>query len=157
MDLQDYRAQINRIDDALIQLFKDRMDISIGVAEYKKAHGLPVLDAAREREKLAEIGDKAGEELRPYAFVLYSTLFALSRSYQGHIMNLSAVETAEYQLRTTGTAQQSCGESDPRDSLNVGSGLSKTSVFAEEFSKLLCELEAIYGEYINPGIHTETL
>jgi chorismate mutase/prephenate dehydratase len=87
MDLQDYRAQIDKVDDQLLSLFKERMDIVSQIAKYKKEHGLPVLDAAREREKLAGIGEKAGEDIRSYAHILYSTLLELSRAHQVGILN----------------------------------------------------------------------
>ena len=87
MDLQDYRAQINRVDDAILALFKERMDISQQIAIYKKEHKLPALDAAREREKLADMGEKAGEELRSHAYMLYTMLADLSRAHQGRLLN----------------------------------------------------------------------
>ena len=87
MDLQDYRARIDGVDDELLRLFKERMDISREIAWYKKEQGIPVTDAAREREKLADIGEKAGEEIRSYAHMLYLTLFELSRAYQGSFLN----------------------------------------------------------------------
>ena len=86
MDLNDYREKIDTIDSELVRLFKERMDISCQIAMYKKEHGLPVLDAVREKEKLAAIGEKAGEELQPYAQKLYTTLFELSRAYQERIL-----------------------------------------------------------------------
>jgi len=85
MDLNDYRAQIDAIDNELLRLFKDRMDVSCQIALYKKEHSLPVLDAAREREKLAEIYDKSDAELRPYVNKLYSTIFEISRACQESI------------------------------------------------------------------------
>jgi chorismate mutase/prephenate dehydratase len=92
MDLQDYRAQIDKVDDALLLLFKERMGISRKIAQYKKEHGLPALDAGREKEKLVAIGEAAGEELRPYANKLYSTLFEISRAYQEGILNAESAE-----------------------------------------------------------------
>ena len=87
MDLQDYRKQIDLIDDELLALFRDRMGIANQIAHYKKANGLPVYDADREREKLDAIGGKAGDELRPYSDILFETLFALSRDYQETVIN----------------------------------------------------------------------
>lgn len=42
------RAEIDLIDSAMAQLFSRRMAAVQQVAAYKKAHGMPVLDAARE-------------------------------------------------------------------------------------------------------------
>ena len=86
MDLQDFRARIDETDDKLLQLFKERMDISRQIALYKKEHGLPVLDPARERAKLADIGNKAGPELRSYTCKLFNLLFELGRAHQESIM-----------------------------------------------------------------------
>ena len=82
MDLQDYRKEIDAIDDQLVALFGKRMDIAAQIADYKKANNLPILVPAREREKLADVAAKAGPEMANYTRVLYSMLFELSRSYQ---------------------------------------------------------------------------
>jgi len=86
MDLNNYREQIDKIDNELLRLFKERMDIARQIALYKKEHNLPALDAARETEKLAVIDEKAGEQLRPYANELYAKIFELSRVYQEEII-----------------------------------------------------------------------
>ena len=90
MELSDYRTEIDRIDRQLTQLFAQRMEVSAGIGAYKKEHGLPVLDPARERKKLLDIAEQTPEELKEYAVSLYSLLFELSRSYQNR---LSAGET----------------------------------------------------------------
>jgi len=82
MDLREYRKQIDSIDDELLRLFKERMEVSQQIAQFKKENGLPVLDAAREKDKLDVIGEKAGEVFCSYAQTLYKTLFELSRAYQ---------------------------------------------------------------------------
>ena len=58
------------------------MDIAAKIADYKKENNLPILVPAREREKLADVAQKAGPEMANYTRVLYSMLFELSRSYQ---------------------------------------------------------------------------
>ena len=87
MELSDYRTQIDRIDAELLRLFAERMQTAAGIASYKKAHGLPVLDAGREREKLAQIVKAAPEELQEEAVSLYRLLFSLSRSYQRDLLD----------------------------------------------------------------------
>ena len=82
MDIQDLRKEIDAIDDELVRLFVKRMGISAQVAEYKKAHQLPIFVPAREREILKDVAEKAGAELGDYTRVLYSMIFELSRSYQ---------------------------------------------------------------------------
>ena len=82
MDIKELRDQIDLIDDQLVQLFCQRMEVAAKVADYKREHNLPILVPAREREILADVAQKAGEEMGNYTRVLYSMLFELSRSYQ---------------------------------------------------------------------------
>ena len=82
MVLTDLRAQIDLIDDELIRLFVRRMEICKDVANYKKAHNLPILMPEREESKLLDVASKAGPEMADYATQLYTLLFELSRDYQ---------------------------------------------------------------------------
>ena len=82
MDIKELRGQIDQIDDALVQLFCQRMDVAAQIADYKKANNMPIHVPAREREKLMDVAQKAGPEMENYTRVLYSMLFELSRSYQ---------------------------------------------------------------------------
>lgn len=95
MDLQELRSRIDTIDDQLVQLFSDRMAVAAELANYKKDHNLPVLDAGRERQKLADIADNAGEEMQDYTATLYSLLFELSRSYQSKLLGTSSELTSQ--------------------------------------------------------------
>lgn len=85
-NLQDLRARIDAVDDEIIRLFQERMNISSGIAEYKKANNLPVMDLKRERDKLSDLIEKSNGEFKSYTSVLYSLLFELSRSYQDRIL-----------------------------------------------------------------------
>lgn len=87
MDIQELREQIDQIDDQLVELFAKRMAVSAGIADYKKAHDMPVFVPAREREKLQAVAKQAGPEMDNYTRVLYSMLFELSRSYQSKCNN----------------------------------------------------------------------
>lgn len=86
MELKDYRQELDSIDDEMIKLFTRRMKTAADIAEYKKEHGLPVLDSKREREKLLDVAEKTPEQLREYAVALYSLIFELSRSSQNRIL-----------------------------------------------------------------------
>ena len=83
MELKDLRSEIDEIDDQLVKLFTKRMEVSAKIAGVKKEKSLPIFVPAREREKLADVAEKAGPEMANYTRVLYSMLFELSRSYQG--------------------------------------------------------------------------
>ena len=82
MSLEELRSQIDQIDDQLVELFVKRMSVAANIGDYKKANNLPVFVPSREREKLADIAQKAGPDMANYTRVLYSMLFELSRSYQ---------------------------------------------------------------------------
>jgi chorismate mutase/prephenate dehydratase len=82
MDLNHYRREIDKIDSELVRLFQARMDIAAHIADYKKEKGLPILQPAREQEKLLALSALCREELQPYLTELYTLLFRLSRDYQ---------------------------------------------------------------------------
>lgn len=82
MDLNDYRSQLDKIDEAIVALFKARMTTVSYIAEYKKAKGLPILAADREQEVLARVRALGGEELAPYTTALFENIMSLSRDYQ---------------------------------------------------------------------------
>lgn len=95
MDLSHYREQIDRIDDELIQLFAQRMETAAQIAACKREMGKSVMDAKREREKLADIMEKTPENFREYAVSLYSLIFELSRSYQHRILDTGSQLTEQ--------------------------------------------------------------
>lgn len=82
MELSELRGKIDEIDDQLVRLVTERMQVAGDIADYKREHSLPVLDARREREKLSEIAGSVPDNMSAYMRVLYSLIFELSRSYQ---------------------------------------------------------------------------
>ena len=89
-DLQSLRGQIDQIDRQMVELFRQRMDVTRRVGLYKAEHGLPVLDQERERQILLEKGELAGEELRPAVTTLFQTIMALSRRQQRDMLREGA-------------------------------------------------------------------
>lgn len=85
--LKEYREKIDRVDAALLEAFTERMKIAGQIAAHKKEHGLPVFDAYREQQKLADVCDKVPPEFSTYTMSLYSLLFELSRSHQSRIVS----------------------------------------------------------------------
>ncbi len=83
MELSELRKEIDKIDDQLVSLFLARMEVAAKIADVKQEKGLPIYVPSREREKLLDVAQKAGDEMANYTRVLYSMLFELSRSYQG--------------------------------------------------------------------------
>lgn len=85
MNLEELRAEIDTIDDNLLQDFAQRMNVVGQIGMEKKNEGLPTLDPAREREKLADIVSKLPPEMEQYGYTLWSMLFEISRSYQSSL------------------------------------------------------------------------
>jgi len=85
--LDKARAIINEVDEEMARLFVKRMEAVKEVAEYKREHGLPVLDAAREetviRNGSARVAD---DELRAYYVNFIRNNMELSRSYQHKLL-----------------------------------------------------------------------
>ena len=78
MNLEELRAEIDTIDDNLLQDFAQRMNVVGQIGLEKKSEGLPTLDPARERDKLPP-------EMEQYGYTLWSMLFEISRSYQSSL------------------------------------------------------------------------
>lgn len=86
MNIENLRAQIDKIDDELTRIFNTRMEISQLISQYKRDNKLMVLDKSREREILTRVTAEADPELEVYIKTLFFTLFSLSRSYQNALM-----------------------------------------------------------------------
>ena len=84
-DLPALRARIDRVDGDLQTLFERRMAICEEIAAYKRKHALPVLDAAREAEKLLSVAARsAGRAEDDAAF--FKHLMDLSKRRQESLL-----------------------------------------------------------------------
>ena len=78
--LEELRQSIDQIDQELVRLFERRMAVTREVGEYKQQVGLPVLDAAREREVLAKkLNLISNPDLQADVVQLYENIRAISR------------------------------------------------------------------------------
>lgn len=87
MNLQEYRAQIDGLDDEILRLFQRRMDTAAQVALYKKAQNIDIMQMDREREVLERMSSQCTDELAPYTKILFNTLMNLSKKYQEEILD----------------------------------------------------------------------
>lgn len=94
MRLEDYRKEIDAIDEETVRLFCRRMELAKEIAQYKKENKLPVLDTERERKLLDKVEEAAGEKMGDYTRRLYTTTLELSRAYQ-HSLNAGASALTE--------------------------------------------------------------
>ena len=102
--LDESREKIDRIDREMVRLFCERMQVAADVAEYKRAVGKPVTDAARERALLSKISELAGEEMEDYARTLYATLLSVSKAYQHEKLNTASSLAAKIKKAKNETA-----------------------------------------------------
>ena len=87
-DLLKVRKEINEIDKEMADLFVRRMKAVEEVAEYKKERGLAILDEARENEVIRQNASLVEDDtLRGYYVNFLRDTMAVSRSYQGYLMN----------------------------------------------------------------------
>ena len=84
--LETARAEISAIDRQMAALFEQRMNAVQLVAEHKREHGLPILDAARE-QALIERNSSYIENgvIREYYVQFLQNTMALSRDYQARL------------------------------------------------------------------------
>ena len=54
-DLQNFRTQLEQIDEKLVALLNDRCELSIKIGQWKKLRGVPVLDSNREAGVMARL------------------------------------------------------------------------------------------------------
>ncbi|MDO5111407.1 MAG: chorismate mutase [Clostridia bacterium] len=87
-ELSAIRADIDKIDDQIVQLFVQRMQLAQEVARTKKTTGNAVSHPGREQEILQRVGGAAGA-LAPYTERLFQTIFTLSKAYQTQLMTES--------------------------------------------------------------------
>lgn len=64
-ELRELRDEIDRIDGDIVELLAKRLRLVMKVGEYKRANGLAVYDAERERDLLARVGNAAPSPLEP--------------------------------------------------------------------------------------------
>ena len=85
--LQEARAIINDVDAQMAELFVRRMHAAEMVAQYKKAHGMPILDAEREEAVIRSGCARVEEEtLREYYVDFMRNTMAVSRRYQQRLL-----------------------------------------------------------------------
>lgn len=84
--LEQARKIINEVDSEMARLFVRRMEAAAMVADYKKRHGLPILDATREEEVIRRGSGRVEDDtLREYYVNFIKNNMAISRAYQHRI------------------------------------------------------------------------
>ncbi len=87
MSIQDYRQEIDKIDEELVRLFNKRMEVIKEVAQFKKESKTPLYDGERERQLIAKAAERSTQDTELYTRVLFSTLTNVSRAYQSRVLS----------------------------------------------------------------------
>lgn len=84
--LEEARRIINEVDAQMAELFVQRMHAAEMVYAYKKEHGLPILDPAREEAVIARNAALVEDEvLKSYYIDYIKHIMAISRTYQSRL------------------------------------------------------------------------
>ena len=81
-NLTEIRNNIDKIDDQIIELYKERMALSKEVGLIKAQTETAVHDGKREKEIVYRLSQKCPEEIRLYVKELYDAIFYSSKAYQ---------------------------------------------------------------------------
>lgn len=82
-ELEQYRLEIDQIDQEITRLVEQRFEVAKKVAAYKIAHDLPVLDSSREDIVIKRNQERlVRPEYEAEIAEFYTQLMAISRSIQ---------------------------------------------------------------------------
>lgn len=87
-DISKLRAKIDEIDYEMIKLFKERMNVSNDIAEYKRENGLPVYDGKREQAVIKDRVSSVSAKYSIYVEQLMRCIVDLSKQLQNETANI---------------------------------------------------------------------
>ncbi|HSE97292.1 MAG TPA: chorismate mutase [Blastocatellia bacterium] len=67
MDIEDWRIEIDKIDEQLVELLNRRSICAIEIGRIKRELGMPVYSPSREREVIEHVTERNGGPLDPEA------------------------------------------------------------------------------------------
>ena len=85
--LDNYRLEINNIDEELLTLLKKRMKLSIKIGKFKKENNIPILNKNRENQVLERINtcNKKDNEIiisENFIDILWTSIMNYSKDLQ---------------------------------------------------------------------------
>ena len=90
MNIEELRGNIDKVDEKIVELMKERLDVASQIAEYKRQNNISVLDKARERELLNRVSDLAGEEYSSEIRTLFNDIMSISRARQSRLLGVKS-------------------------------------------------------------------
>lgn len=87
MRLKEFRENIDKIDDQIVELFEKRMQLVKGIANYKKENNIQIENKNREEIVIKKAKNKLNDkELEKYIEVFMKDLMKISKKYQEDIL-----------------------------------------------------------------------
>ena len=80
--LNEYRAELDRIDDAIVKRFCERMETVEKIGDYKRRNRLDAYDGERERSMLERLTAEVPPQQRSAVAALYRAILAISKAQQ---------------------------------------------------------------------------
>lgn len=91
-DLKELREEIDKIDRQMVSLYQERMEITIGVAEYKIETGKKVFDKEREESKLATLTALGDSDFNKNGIrELFEQIMSMSRKRQYQLLTAHGI------------------------------------------------------------------
>lgn len=81
MKINEIRAQIDSIDDQIVDLFSKRLQLCRIIGDLKKTNNLPIFNELREQEILNKVSRKDSDNSE-YIRQLYNEIFKICRKIQ---------------------------------------------------------------------------
>jgi len=82
LDLTEIRKDIDKIDEQLLELFKQRMTLTGDVARYKAQNNMVVFQGDREKAIIERVKENSPEELKKSAAFLFMNIMDISKCAQ---------------------------------------------------------------------------
>lgn len=86
MDLSALRAEIDKIDNQLVELLEKRSQLACDVAKYKKENNMQVFQQGREQFILDKVSDAVSDEMKSSVDILFKTIMDLSKCRQWQLL-----------------------------------------------------------------------
>lgn len=86
-ELEQYRKEIDEIDQELTRLFELRLNTVLKVGDYKKQHDLPVLDATREKAVIERnVGRLIDPQFEPQVTQFFQSMMDITKETQSALL-----------------------------------------------------------------------
>lgn len=85
--LQEYRKEIDEIDNDILSLFAKRFAVVKNIGAYKKDHNMPIINKEREKELIAILTQKANAQNLSSEFIekIWQTIFGESYKIENNL------------------------------------------------------------------------